>query len=206
MKIILLPILILMLASCQKDSTGPEEYNYSWNLHDDSVNLAVLRYDYETNEFEGGILNYYLKCENCNNDSIPFDKTYVPFGPADQPASALFTYSQTGDTIFQSFLSPWGFSGYVAVPDSFILPDSFEVIDFDNNEPKSMEKFIDPTVSFCYSITDSVFQAELETTWELVKTLDLVRDFSQRNYLVGFLLYPIDNSLKWYVFLYQNRE
>ncbi len=195
-----------MLVSCQKDSTGPEDYNYSWDLHDNAVNLAVLKYDYETNEFEGGILNYYSKCENCNNDSIPFDKTYVSFGAADEPASTLFTYWQTGDTIFQSFLSPWGCYGYVAVPDSFILPDSFKIINFDDNEPTAMEIFFDSTVSFCYAITDSIFKARVKTTWELVKTLDLVRDFAQSNYLVGFLLYPIDNSLKWYVFLYQNRE
>ncbi len=94
----------------------------------------------------------------------------------------------------------------LVVSNSFILPDSFEVIDFKCNDPISMETFTDPTVSFCYSITDSAFQAGSETTWELVKTLDIVRDFAQGNYLIGFLLYPIDNSLKWFVFLYQNRE
>lgn len=172
----------------------------SWQLKSDSMNLGILVSDYQTYTFEKGNFSTHQPCDNEDADSLPFIIDYVE--PLDF-GQITFLYSKNVDTLFHA-TTIWIGQGEITFPTDFLPADSFKTHQTNMTAPVSFQYFdID--------ITDSLFQKKADSAWNAVKSLQVVKDFSQHPYRVGVYIYspsvgPSQPSVtKWIIFLYQGK-
>jgi hypothetical protein len=189
--------LILVVAGCGDHPAAPHyTCNERWVVKSDSLNLAVLIVDAETYVFEGGTLSYYAPCNHCADDSLPVEIQEAHEGDF---GSILFSYPQTGDTLFAALLG-WMHPYHIEYPHAFSPPDSFAICE-PLLQPTSVERFElsgrNLSTAFMVAATDSV--------WSVISPLDITHALAVRKMRVGYLLYPYFGlhgyDAKWVVFL-----
>jgi hypothetical protein len=165
------------------------------------MNLAILIVDYDTYIFEGTNLSHYVPCGDCGVDSLPFE---FVFDYAWDLASAAFSYTATGDTLFRAGVY-WMGTGEIEVPEVFIPPEAFTFVEEEIDQPSDPELFLNyeyPT------IPEDELIARTDTAWSAVSRLDLVHSFAEDVFRVGYYFWtPSVFSLakaKWVIFLYQD--
>jgi hypothetical protein len=193
-----LPILgiVLSVAGCgDRPATPHYTCNDRWVVKSDSLNFAVLIVNAETYAFEGGTLSYYAPCDHCADDSLPMGihETYEgDFG------SILFSYPQTGDTLFAALLG-WMTPYYVEYPHAFSPPDSFEIC-----EPLTQPRSVERIGLSGMDLSTAVMVAAADSVWSVISPLDLTHALAGKM-RVGYFLYPYwtndGGEAKWVVFL-----
>lgn len=189
---VFLAVLIIVANSVQGQS--------SWQLKNDSMDLGILVSDYQTYTFEKGNFSTHQPCDNEDADSLPFIIRYIE--PLDF-GQISFLYSKNFDTLSCATIV-WMGQGEIKFPRDFLPADSF----------KTQQTNIASPVSFQYlyvNTPDSSFQEKADSAWNAVKSLQVVKDFSQQPYRVGIYLYPPSvgafkpSVAKWIIFLYQGK-
>jgi hypothetical protein len=172
----------------------------SWQLKNDSMNLGILVSDYQTYTFEKGNFSTHQPCDNEDKDSLPFIINYIPPGDFGQIS---FLYSKNLDTLFNATII-WMGMGKINFPLEFLPADSFKTQQTNLSVPVSIKYFE-------FGTPISLFQEKADSAWNAVKSLQVVKDFSQEPYRVGIYLYPpsvgaFDPSVaKWIIFLYRGK-
>lgn len=172
-------------------------------LKEESMSLAILLVDYETYEFEGGLISHYEPCHSCDKDSIPF---LIDLEPPLDFGSIIFKYAHTGDTLFYATII-WSGSGKIIFPDTLLSPHHFENKQNAASDPISFEYF-----NLLAVMPDSVFQARADSAWNIVRYLETTVEFSRYPYRVGIYLYTPavggfdPDAAKWIIFLYCRKE
>jgi hypothetical protein len=198
-RIVYIIFLAALVSSCSEDTIKPiQDINYHWDIRSDTLNVAVLMFDYETYKFEGGALSYYKQCLNCGIDSIPMDMDYR--SPGDF-GWGHFKHSVTGDTIFFGTII-WAGTGKISVPKYIYPADSFETIMFRRVKEPSVVKLFPSRVS--------ISEVQTEAIWTVASHLDIVHAFNKfGSFNVGYYMYPPRVGIfdprvaKWIVFLIQ---
>ncbi len=167
----------------------------------DHLNFACLVVDYDSYEFEGGNLAYYQQCENCTEDSIPFQILVnypMDFG------NITYRVQNTLDTVFFATII-WMGTGQIYHPDEFNMSYPFSIINNQVEKPGNIE-YYDKYGSKVY--TDSAFIQSADSAWEKIDSLGITKLFSDHNYKVGIYLYPPSvgmfnpETAKWIIFFY----
>jgi hypothetical protein len=172
----------------------------SWQLKPDSMNLGILVSDYQTYVFEKGNFSTHQPCGNEDADSLPF---LVHYDPPGDWGGISFLYSKNFDTLFNATII-WMGRGEIGFPRGFLPADSFKIQQTEAAAPVSIQYFE-------FGTFDTLFQKKADSAWKAVKSLQVVKDFSQHPYRVGIYLYPpsvgaFDPSVaKWIIFLYQGK-
>jgi hypothetical protein len=172
-------------------------------LKSNSLNFATLIVDYDTWDFEGGNLSYYQQCENCTEDSIPFE-ILVSY-PGDF-GSITYKIQYTLETVFYASII-WMGSGQIYHPENFTLSYPFNTTNHLVEKPGHIE-YYDKYGTKVYS--DSAFIKAADTAWQKIESLTITRLFSENNYKVGLYLYPpyvgifSPEAAKWIIFFYLN--
>jgi hypothetical protein len=165
------------------------------------MNLAVLVVHYQTYELEGGALNYYMPCDACDADSLPFR---VEFEPPGDFGSITFTYTETGDTLLSGTIV-WLGRGELSQPDNILPGIRFGKLAQAAPAPSQREYYHQYA-----ALDEREFKARADTAWTHVKRLDIVWDFAAKGYRVGFYRYTpavgpiVPSAARWIVFLYRN--
>lgn len=173
------------------------------NLSQDHLNFVTLVVDYDTYEFEGGDLSYYQKCDNCTDDSIPF-QILVNY-PGDF-GDIIFGIQNTMDTIFFASIIWMGY-GQIYHPDNYHFDYPFNPINNQVPKPNVIE-YYDMYGSKIYD--DPTFIQSADLAWHKIDSLAITHLFSETNYKVGIYLYPptvggFDPLVaKWVIFFYLN--
>ncbi len=194
---ILFILIVIFIICCNNEEIDILEIEQSrWNLNKDSVNIAILLYDFDDYNFIGGYYSVYAPCEDCFIDSIPFVCDYQP-SIDDGWGYINIQYTETLDTLFYSEDWGWGL-GQIIIPDNFLLPDSFQVMDSTAFEPISIEY-----LSFLKDVEgDPSIKTRVDSVMGLVMNLDITQDYSQYEYRIGLLFY-LD---EWVVFLFKGNQ
>jgi hypothetical protein len=164
------------------------------------MNLGILVLDYQTYAFEKGNFSVHQPCGNEDADSLPFIVHYDP--PGDW-GGISFVYSKNLDTLFSATII-WMGKGEIDFPRVFLPADSFKIQQTNVAAPISFQYYE-------FGTPVSLFQKKADSAWNAVKSLLVVKDFSQHPYRVGIYLFPpsvgaFDPSVaKWIIFLYQGR-
>ncbi len=192
--------------------SGFTQYNKSLSLNinisdtiliSDYVNFATLVVDYDTYEYEGGNISYYEHCEDCTNDSIPF-QILVNY-PGDF-GNITYRIQNTVDTVFFASII-WMGTGQIYHPESFSSSYPFNKINNQVEKPGNIE-YYDKYGSKVYA--DSAFIQSADSAWGKIDSLRITKLFSENNYKVGIYLYPPSDGVfnpmtaKWIIFLYLN--
>ena len=183
--LLLVVISLVTSHSCNNVADSKNGSRSSW-IDPDSANFAVILIKIPSYELEGGQLNRYEFCNGCNNDTLPLEASYIYPGPADEPGEVSLVYTETGDTIFYSTFGPWGIAE-VYVPSQIIAPDSFIVYDSIASYP-IIRQFYDSW----FITNDSLYQEKADSSWNTIKYLDIVHDFAESEYLMGFIAYSVN--------------
>ena len=165
------------------------------------VSLATLVVDYTTNNFEGGNIAYY-SCNDCRNDSIPFNIYYR--SPGDF-GNIFFNLSSLKDTVFYATII-WMGKGKIKYPHTFSKLTPFI------NTSVPIEKPDD--LWFIYADTFLTKYLDLfskvDTAWNAVKSLEITKLFCEKGFKSAIYLYTptvggVDLRVaKWIIFLYHN--
>lgn len=172
----------------------------SWQLKTDSMNLGILVLDYQTYAFEKGNLSMHQPCTTEDADSLPFTIHYLEPGDFGR---ITFLYNQNLDTLFDATII-WMGQGGIGFPTNFLPTDSFQTQQSSIADPISKQYFIFDGPSPSNNVA-----AKADSAWNAVKSLQVVKAFSQHQYRVGIYLYPPSvgsfrpSVAKWIVFLYQ---
>jgi hypothetical protein len=202
MRTALLIFVAVCLVSCDSTQCPPGGIDSPWTLRDDMMNLGILLVDSKTHAFEGAALVQLEACQGCDSVRIPLTARTLD-------ARLLYwialIYTATGDTVWFS-LEGLDQQGAIFRPDSFDSPSNFSRLD----QAHTLE--VEAECVFSPSCTLTSHSAALfDTAWSAVSNLDVVHEFGQRPYRVGFLqyiqaarsreIYPD----KWVIFLYRGR-
>ena len=170
-------------------------------LNSDYLNFVTLIIDYDTYEFEGGNISYYQHCNNCTEDSIPFE-ILVNY-PGDF-GNITYRIQNTLDTmLFASII--WMGTGQIYHPEDFSFTFPFNTINNKVEKPDNIE-YYDKYGSKVY--TDSTFIESADAAWYIIDSLEITKLFSGNNYKVGIYLYPPSVGVfnpaaaKWVIFFY----
>jgi hypothetical protein len=172
----------------------------SWQLKPDSMNLGILVSDYQTYAFEKGNFSVHQPCGNEDADSLPFIVHYDP--PGDW-GGISFLYSKNLDTLFNATII-WMGRGEIGFPRGFLPADSFKLQQTNITAPVSVQYWE-------FGTLEPSLQKKADSAWNAVKSLQVIKDFSQHPYRVGIYLYPpsvgaFDPSVaKWIIFLYRGK-
>ena len=190
------------LFSCRKAVEYVEESSGRFWLKDDTTNIAILIVDYLTYNFEGGTVQYYPLPNSITTDSLPFEIEYLP--PSDF-GHIIFKLPVSHDTLFYGTII-WHGQGEIKYPQEILPSDSFGMTTYPINEPLSVNHYEDISLSFLQNLSEKA-----DTAWNVVKTLDITKQFSESTYRLGLYLYPptvglfISSRAKWIIFLYSER-
>lgn len=164
------------------------------------VSLATLVVDYTTNNFEGGNIAYY-SCNDCGNDSIPFNIFYnsrLDFG------DVTFKLSSLHDTVFHASII-WSGIGRIKYPVIFSkLPPFF-------NTSVTIKKPEDLLYIGIYELKE-YFLIEADSVWNAIKSLEITKLFYEKGFKSTIYLYTptvgvVDPTVaKWIIFLYHNDQ
>lgn len=174
-----------------------------WNVDPDSANVAILKFDFQTYQFEGAAYANYAPCLHCSPDSLPWEILY--HGPGDF-GDITFQYSPTQDTLFHATII-WMGEGNIVIPDTFAPPESFVYEDSVHIHPDTVYHF------FKDGWDTDWWESRADTLWNTLEILGLSNlnmfDFPQTQ--AGIYLYPPTvgmfdpNPAKWIVFFYQDQ-
>jgi hypothetical protein len=199
------PVILLaaltVIAACEEDTVSPPaENNTTWWLEPDSTNLGILVLDYLSYDLEGGRLDHYAACDDCDRDSIPFQLIYRP--PIDL-GYITFVYTHTGDTVLHA-TTVWGGRGKIEFPDQFLPSSEFELLPWRFAAPMSVEYFVNSRKTDPFETAD--------TAWSRVASLDIVGEFARSDYRVGIYHHGASHATydpaydSWVIFLYRGRS
>ncbi|MCD4729775.1 MAG: hypothetical protein K8R74_04180, partial [Bacteroidales bacterium] len=172
-------------------------------LNSDYLNFVTLIVDYDTYEFEGGNLSYYQHCNNCTEDSIPFE-ILVNY-PGDF-GNITYRIQNTLDTMFFASII-WMGTGQIYHPENYSFDFPFNTINNKVEKPDNIE-YYDKYGSKVY--TDSTFIQSADAAWYKIDSLEITKLFSENNCKVGIYLYPPSVGVfnpataKWIIFFYLN--
>ncbi len=169
----------------------------------DSVNIAILKLDYQTYKYEGAHISYHDPCFDCDKDSLPFEVEYQKPGDI---GFVKFKYSETGETVFSGDII-WMGIGKIKYPEKFE--------DFDDTDENKVPKPKDPRYydfSNYAGLSKKDYKIKTDSVWNEIEHLKLVNSFNEHDYRVGFFCYspsagaqdPV--NVKWIVFLYYGGE
>jgi len=180
--------LFILLIGCNNSSLENDEengYQTCWPLEVDSANFAILFVDWPTFNLKEGHFSKYNKCTSCEGDTLPIRVEVTPPTQNDDDRFYYLTYIETGDTIFHSSYGPW-FADEIYIPEMLVPADSFETIDSIIQKPTNFEIL----KSSYILIGDSVFiEAKIDSIWQTIGYLNIVNDFSNEPYNIGFFSY-----------------
>lgn len=170
-------------------------------LKSDSLNFVTLVVDYDTFEFEGGNISYYEPCNNCTEDSIPFE-VLVNY-PGDF-GDITFSIQNTLETAFFATII-WMGTGEIYHPESFSATYPFNNIGNKVEKPDNIE-YYDKYGTKVYN--DSSFINSADSAWYKIDSLEITKLFSENNYKAAIFLYPPSvgifspEAAKWIIFFY----
>jgi len=172
-------------------------------IKDGYVSIATLIVDYDTYNFEGGDISYYL-CQNCPIDSIPFTIDYdtpLDFG------QVTFKLSSLQDTIFNATIIWMGF-GQIYYPSQFNIQSPFIDTNLITNKPYDL-RYIDTEGD---EIVESYFLDKADSAWNAIDSLKISKLFAENGFKAAIYLYPPmvgtfnPNIAKWIIFLYHYEQ
>lgn len=186
MKILQYISLLLFFISCKKNDDTSINSNNS--QPSPPSKLLLLRVDYLTKTFEGGIelplgAHTYLK------DSIPLRIDYR--SPGDFGYLKLF-YRPTNDTIFDGSII-WMGSGKMTYPAKIDTSTNFHTLGYSINKPDSNR----------FQLVHFIYPAYLKDSvpWAAISKLDVVRTYLPARKKIGYFLYTpsvgIGNPAEW---------
>ena len=196
MRILLICIIALFIIKCSESTKSSSDYSYSWALKSDSMNFAVLTVDEETYTLDGGKFSHYQLCNNCGTDTLPFDISILAGRNFD---IITIKYSLTYDTLFSALAYLDSHPHYISHPKFILLPDTFKLMENIVQKPDSVEYF-----GHFHGIDKTTLSLKSDSVWNAINSLDIVNDFSQANYQVGFFIFrnnPTYEGPEWVVFL-----
>lgn len=170
-------------------------------LKGDSLNFVTLIVDYDTFEFEGGNISYYERCNNCSEDSIPF-QVLVNY-PGDF-GSITYNIQNTFETVYHATII-WMGTGQIYHPESFGSTYPFNTISNKVGKPDDIE-YYDKYGTKIYN--DSSFIKSADSAWYRIDSLEITKLFSENNYKAAIYLYPPSVGVfspaaaKWIIFFY----
>ena len=195
MKTIFFLPFVLFVFSCGDVSPGPVSTDQSMDLKPDTLNVALLTFDYDSTEFLGGVL-YHDNGGNVLVDSFPLGMEYDDQTPQDGPFTLLLTLPMSGDTLFHYKYYAWTQITDLKVPASFTNP-----IYFASNYINLRDPFYTETIASFVSDTSQVFIEKYAALMEEAKTLDITAQFAKRDYQVFTCLLPMNEKLRWFLLL-----
>jgi len=165
----------------------------------------MLICDYETSEFEEGIVLNVPLCAGCDSIGFPFDIFYQ--SPGDF-GWIQFNYTETNDTIFYATIV-WMGQGSITYPTNFLPADSFSVEAGNASDPDSIyySSSWGDTI-----IEDETFLQSAAAAYENIRQLSVVHQFANYPYkIIAFMYTPTVGATdltvaKWIFFLYRNPE
>jgi len=176
-----------------------------FDLPDDSASFGMLICDYETSEFEEGIVLDVPLCAGCDLIGFPFDIFYQ--SPGDF-GWIQFNYTETNDTIFYATIV-WMGQGSITYPTNFLPADSFSVEAGNASDPDSIYYWSSWGDTI---IEDETFLQSAAAAYENIRQLSVVHQFADYPYkIIAFMYTPTVGATdltvaKWIFFLYRNPE
>ena len=176
-----------------------------FDLPDDSASFGMLICDYETSEFEEGIVLNVPLCAGCDLIGFPFDIFYQ--SPGDF-GWIQFNYTETNDTIFYATIV-WMGQGSITYPTNFLPADSFSVEAGNASDPDSIYYWSSWGDTI---IEDETFLQSAAAAYENIRQLSVVHQFADYPYkIIAFMYTPTVGATdltvaKWIFFLYRNPE
>lgn len=199
----LLALLAVLVAGCGDDGPSrPASPSSRWLISDTLASVAVLQIDGMTCRFEGGVVRQIAQRSTSVSDSMPL--TFTSRGPADVGWS-LFTYPETGDTVFFGY-TVWAGHGDRVIPRELISPRSFAPAAGPVSKPQSL------TYYPAYIGTRPDLRPQADSAWAAAQRLDVAEEFARRPYHAGVFFYPRSvggfdpETADWIVFLYAARR
>ncbi len=206
-KIILLVFLFFfVLLEAEATNQDGEWFSNKDLIKPDSMNLTILAVDFETYELNGANISYYPLCDKCDSDSLPFDINFK--SPGDY-GEILFRYTYNMDTLFYASIW-WMGMGQIFYPKEIIPADSFKNTANQVALPDSAQYF-DYWLVGDYCSSDQYIE-RADSAWAAVDSLDIVSEFAEYNFRVGFYAYTPavgvfdPSSAKWIIFLYYGND
>jgi hypothetical protein len=198
------------LASASSNGSACDQSSFNYNpgisdtvIKSNTLNFATLIVDYDTWVFEGGNLSYYQQCENCAEDSIPFE-ILVSY-PGDF-GSITYKIQNTLEIVFDATII-WMGTGQIYHPEYFSLSYPFNSINNQVVKPNNIEYY---NIYGTKVYTDSAFIEAADSAWQKIESLTITKLFAENNYKTGIYLYPpyvgifSPEAAKWIIFLYLN--
>ncbi len=176
-----------------------------FDLPDDSASFGMLICDYETSEFEEGIVLNVPLCAGCDLIGFPFDIFYQ--SPGDF-GWIQFNYTETNDTIFYATIV-WMGQGSITYPTNFLPADSFSVEAGNASDPDSIYYWSSWGDTI---IEDETFFQSAAAAYENIRSLSIVHQFADYPYkIIAFMYTPTVGATdltvaKWIFFLFRNPE
>lgn len=176
-----------------------------FDLPDDSASFGMLICDYETSEFEEGIVLNVPLCAGCDLIGFPFDIFYQ--SPGDF-GWIQFNYTETNDTIFYATIV-WMGQGSITYPTNFLPADSFSVEAGNASDPDSIYYWSSWGDTI---IEDETFLQSAAAAYENIRSLSIVHQFADYPYkIIAFMYTPTVGATdltvaKWIFFLFRNPE
>lgn len=173
-------------------------------IKDGKVNIATLKVDYETYEFEGGHIEHY-NCSNCPKDNMPFTVNYQPPGDFGR---IIFRLSPTLDTVFDGTII-WLGQGKITHPNAFNTQSPFKDTTTQVKQPNNLRYL---KKGYQVMTNDSLFQSKADSAWQAIDSLAITNRFRTEGFRAGAYLYtPAVGAFdpgpaKWIIFLYNQNS
>ncbi len=200
--IVLFSFLLNVCPLCGQNNIDDEGY-----IKEDSMNLAVLVVDFLTYEFEEANISYYLLCDSCDLDSLPFNIIFeypMDFG------EILYKYSWDDDTLFHGSII-WLGTGEIHYPDQFFPADSFGISNNQVSIPSNAQYYDYWLIGHSYC-SEERYKERADSAWFSIDSLLLVNEFANHSFRVGFYAYTPSVGMfnpyvaKWIIFLYYGND
>ncbi len=181
MKCFMIPslVIIIFFSALSALIAGKTTSEYEF-IKKDSMNLAILKVDFKTYEFEGADVSYHEAMNKNEIDSLPFGIEIKP--PADK-GYIQFNYTKTGSVLFHGEIIWMGVG-------EIIKPEKFEMLD--NTVEEEIPKPEDPEyfdIANYAGLDKKDFQEKTDSVWNEINDLKIVKEFADNNYHVGFYCY-----------------
>ncbi len=168
-------------------------------IKSDSVNLCILKVDFNTLTFEGGNMSYHKRVHQ--NDSLPLIFKYNP--PLDFGFITI-QLKTTLDTVFSGSII-WMGRGKINYPRNYQLDSPYNSDGNKIARPKNIEYF---NVDGSKIKEDTFILNQANLAWEAINSLHITNEFANFDFKAGIYIYPPTvgsfdpNVAKWIIFLY----
>jgi len=164
-KYLFLLIVIIAIGCTKEKQTGPES-------------LLLLRIDYMTHEFKGGI-EIDLNAHTLNSDTLPISVNYDPPGDF---GNITLTYEPTNQMVFDGSII-WMGTGQVSYPINFEIPANFSLLSYELSLPDLTE------FQTIWNPLESYEPTNYQAIWSSIDDLELVEEYLVSNMKIGLFLY-----------------